>query len=195
MSNVIFNEKDGTIQVKHVRLSYPHLFKPWAMQDDQEKKFSARFLLPKDTHAAEIKAIQAFLTKMMAEKFKARIPLDKLFLRDGDATGKPEDEGHCYISASDIIRPQVIGKRREPLTEEDDVVYGGVIVNALIRPWAQDNKFGKRINANLVGVQFVKEDGVRFGQARPDVNEHFDDEGGEDGSSGGDGFGDDDIPF
>ena len=100
-----------------------------------------------------------------------------------------------FISASDSIRPQVIGKKREALTEEDDVVYGGVIVNALIRPWAQDNKFGKRINANLVGVQFVKEDGVRFGQARPDVNEHFDDEGGEDGSSGGDGFGDDDIPF
>ena len=195
MSKVIFNQEQGTIQIKDVRLSYPHLFKPWAQNDDQDKKYSARFLLPRETHGAEIKAIQQFLTKMMSEKFKARIPLDKLFMRDGDATGKPEDEGCWYISASDSIRPQVVGKKREPLTEEDDVVYGGVIVNALIRPWAQDNKFGKRINANLVGVQFVKEDGVRFGQARPDVNEHFDDEGGEDGSSGDDGFGDDDIPF
>ena len=79
--NIIINRENDTITIKNVILSYPHLFKPWAMQDDQEKKFSARFLLPKDTHAAEIKAIQAFLTKMMAEKFKARIPLDKLFLR------------------------------------------------------------------------------------------------------------------
>ena len=186
MSKVIFNEEQGTIQIKDVRLSYPHLFKPWAQNDDQDKKYSARFLLPTATHGAEIKAIQQYLTKMMAEKFKARIPLDKLFMRDGNATGKPEDEGCWYISASDSIRPQVVGKRREPLTEEDDVVYGGCYVNVLIRPWAQDNKFGKRINANLVAVQFVR-DGERFGAARPDVNDHFE-------SFEGDG-GFDDAPF
>ena len=85
----------------------------------------------------------------------------------------------------------MVGKKREPLSEEDDVVYGGVIVNVLIRPWAQDNKFGKRINANLVAVQFVR-DGERFGQARPDINEHFGDEEGGDGDSG---FGDGDDGF
>ena len=172
MSKVIFNEEQGTIQIKDVRLSYPHVFKPWAQNDDQDKKYSARVLLPKETHGAEIKAIQQYLTKMMSEKFKARIPLDRLFMRDGDATGKPEDEGCWYISASDSIRPQVVGKKREPLTEEDDVVYGGVIVNALIRPWAQDNKFGKRINANLRGVQFV-DDGEAFGIAPVDADEEF----------------------
>lgn len=193
MSKVIFNQDQGTIQIKDVRLSYPHLFKPWAQNDDQDKKYSARFLLPRETHGAEIKAIQQYLTKMMSEKFKARIPLDKLFMRDGDATGKPEDEGCWYISASDSIRPQVVGKKREPLTEEDDVVYAGCYVNVLIRPWAQDNKYGKRINANLVAVQFVR-DGERFGNARPDINEHFEAEEG--GAGGGDdGFGDDDIPF
>ena len=82
MSKVIFNEAQGTIQIKDVRLSYPHDFKPWAQNDDQDKKYSARFLLPTATHGAEIKAIQQYLTKMMAEKFKARIPLDKLFMRD-----------------------------------------------------------------------------------------------------------------
>lgn len=194
MSKVIFNQEQGTIQIKDVRLSYPHLFKPWAQNDDQDKKYSARFLLPRETHGAEIKAIQQFLTKMMSEKFKARIPLDKLFMRDGDATGKPEDEGRWYISASDSIRPQVVGKKREPLTEEDDVVYAGCYVNVLIRPWAQDNKYGKRINANLVAVQFVR-DGERFGNARPDINEHFEAEEGGSGSGGDDGFGDDDIPF
>lgn len=177
-------KEDGLIQVKDVRLSYPHLFKPWAQNEGQDKKYSARFLLANNTHAAEIKLLQGHLVKMMQEKFKARIPLDKLFLRNGDDTGKPEDAGCWYISASDSIRPQVINKNRSPLTEEDDVVYGGCFVNALIRPWTQDNKFGKRINANLVAVQFVR-DGERFGQARPDVNEHFDDE------SDGNDFGDD----
>ena len=195
MSKVIFNKDAGTIQIKDVRLSYPHLFKPWAQNDDQEKKYSARVLLPINTHGAEIKAIQQFLLKMQQESFKARIPNDKLFLRDGNLTGKPEDAGCWYIAASDSIRPQVVGKRREPLTEEDDAVYGGCYVNILIRPWAQNNKYGKRINANLCAVQFVR-DGERFGNARPDVNEHFE---AEDGDGASDGFGDDagfdDIPY
>ena len=34
-------------------------------------------------------------------------------------------------------------------------------VNAIIEIWPQDNQFGKRVNASLLGVQFVK-DGERL---------------------------------
>jgi hypothetical protein len=39
--------------------------------------------------------------------------------------------------------------------------YSGCYVNAVIELWAQDNKFGKRINASLMGVQFLR-DGQRL---------------------------------
>lgn len=181
-----FNE-DGTIKIEEVQLSYPHLFEPYGKDGDEKKKFSCRGIMAASTHAKEIEALKAHGIKLQKEWFKAKLPATNLFYRDGDDLGQPEYEDSWYISASEKIRPQVVGKKREPLSEDDDVVYGGCFVNLLIRPWKQDNKFGKKINANLIGVQFVRK-GERFGQARPDINEHFSDADGADD----DGFNDDD---
>jgi len=46
--------------------------------------------------------------------------------------------------------------------EENGKPYAGCYVNMSIRLWAQDNQFGKRVNAQLRAVQFVK-DGEAFG--------------------------------
>ena len=190
-ANLVFRE-DGCILIKNVRLSYPHLFKAWAKNPDKETpKYSGRFLMDKDTHAADIKALGAHIARLMQEHFKGRIPADKLFMRDGKDTAKPEQENSWLIAASESRRPDVINRDKSRINEEDDIVNAGCYVNVLIRPWAQDNKFGKRINANLVAVQFVR-DGERFGQARPDINEHFGDEEGGDGDGG---FGDDGDGF
>jgi hypothetical protein len=47
------------------------------------------------------------------------------------------------------------------LSASSGKVYSGCYVNASIELWAQDNKFGKRINATLMGVQFLR-DGARL---------------------------------
>jgi hypothetical protein len=194
-ANVIFRE-DGCILVKNVRLSYPHLFKKWGLNDGDTKKFSAKFHMDKKTHAADVKALGQHLSKMMTETFKGRIPNDKLFLRDGATMGKDDLEGQWVISASEDKAPDVINRDKSRINEDDDIVYAGCYVNVLLRPWAQNNKFGKRINANLLAVQFVK-DGERFsGIERPDTDEAFDEipedfEGdGEEGGEGDDPFAD-----
>jgi hypothetical protein len=194
--NVTFRE-DGCIQVRHVRLSYPHLFKPWGMNDGDEKKYSSKFLMDKKTHAADIKAIGQHLGAMQQEAFKGRIPNDKLFLRDGDQEGKDTSAGQWVISASETKRPDVINRDKSRINEEDDIVYAGCYVNVLIRPWVQKNSFGKRINANLIAVQFVK-DGERFsGVDRPDTDEAFEDisENFEGVDGGNDNSGGEDDPF
>ena len=198
MSNIQFNE-DGTIKLKMCRLSYPHLFAPWAQNEGEDKKYSGRFLIARSTHAAEIKQLQQHMLEKMKEYFDARIPLDKLCFRDGDQTAKPEDVGCWYLSANEKTRPQVIGKDKAPLIESDDTIYAGCYVNVLFKLWKQQHpKYGKRINANLLAVQFVK-DGERFGAPRPNVDEHFDDESDGEPSKGGkprsDGFEEDDISF
>lgn len=180
MSKIKFND-DGTIRLDDVRLSYPHLFTPWNQEEGKQKKYSGRFIIPNSTHEAEIKALRQHLVKKQEEFFKARVPAANLCLRNGDDQGKEEYADTWYLAASETMRPQVIGKNREALTEEDDVIYGGCYVNVLFKLWKQDNKHGKKINANLIAVQFRRE-GERFGQARPDVNEHFSDE--EDGGDG-----------
>lgn len=188
MSKLVRNEDRDTWQLKGVRGSYLHLFKPWAQNEDQEKKYSGRFLIDKKEFAAELKVLQAHFAKLQQDAFKGKIPADKLCIRDGDLTGKSEDEGCFYLQASEKTRPSVVNKDRSPVTEEDDIVYSGCYVNVLVRFWVQNNKYGKRINANLLAVQFVR-DGERFGGAgRENVEDHFEDEG-FDGADEGDGDG------
>ena len=174
MANNTVIREDGCILVRNVRLSYPHLFKPWGMNEGDDKKYSGKFLLDKKTHAEDIKVLGQHLVKMQTEAFKGRIPNGMLFLRDGAESGKAEMESTFTIAASESKRPDVLNRDRSRVNEEDDIVYAGCYVNVLIRPWAQNNKFGKRINANLLAVQFVK-DGERFsGIERPDMNDVFD---------------------
>lgn len=195
-ANLIFRE-DGCILIKNVRLSYPHLFKAWAKNPDKETpKYSGRFLMDKKTHAADIKALGQHVAKLMQEHFKGRIPADKLFMRDGAGTAKPEQEDSWLIAASESRRPDVINRDKSRLNEEDDIVYAGCFVNVLIRPWAQSNIHGKRLNANLLAVQFVR-DGERFGAERPDVDEAFSDVSGDFDDDSADDSADDDAedPF
>jgi hypothetical protein len=60
----------------------------------------------------------------------------------------------------------------EKIIESDNKVYAGCVVNATVRLWAQDNNYGKRINAQLRAIQFVK-DGAQFGEGAVDVTKEF----------------------
>lgn len=192
--NVIIRD-DGCILVKNVRLSYPHLFKKWGMNDGDTKKYSAKFLLDKKTHADDIKLLGQHIGGLMTEAFKARVGNDKLFLTDGANSGKEDLKDQWVISATEDKAPDVLNRDKSRVNEEDDIVYAGCYVNVLIRPWAQNNNYGKRINANLLAVQFVK-DGERFsGVERPDMDEAFDEIAEDfDGADGGSSSGEDD-PF
>lgn len=191
-SKVVFRP-DGTILIRDVRLSYPHLFTPWGTKEDK-KAYSGKFLLDKKTHAEAIKALGAHIVKLSMETFKTKLASDRVFMRNGDDSGKPEQEGSWVVSASDTKhRPTVINRNKTPVVEADDIVYSGCYVNVLIRPWTQNHpEYGKRINANLLAVQFVR-DGERFaGTERPDIDDVFGDVSGEFGENDG---GDEADPF
>jgi len=58
---------------------------------------------------------------------------------------------------------QIPGDNKEAIKS---LIYSGCYVNAKIQLWAQDNQYGRRINASLLGVMFSK-DGEAFGGAAP----------------------------
>lgn len=198
---LIFRD-DGTIRIDHVRLSYPHLFTAWGDGglDDQgkpkKKKFSMKGLIDVKTRRPQIVQLRNHIIKFAADSDKGiKLPADRLCLKDGSGSGKPEQEGHWILSASEDTRPQVVDRKGNPVAEEDGIVYGGCYVNVLIRLWYQSNKFGKRVNANLLTVQF-NEDGEAFSESgpRPDAKDVFDADEEEGGLDGG-GLDDDDIAF
>jgi hypothetical protein len=177
------------IALRNVRISYPHLFEPFSYQGQGKAKFSAKFLISKTEQADQVKALADAIKALCASEARDKKvpPADKLCLRDGDQSGKEEEVGYWVLSASDDRRPVVVDQKRNPLTAEDDVIYAGCYVNARIRLWYMDNQYGKRVPANLLGVQFVK-DGERLGsgRVRQSADEMFDSvEGFDDGGDAG----------
>lgn len=142
--------------IKNARLSFPSLFTK-ASFNGVEGKYEATLLIPK----SDKKTYEAIMAAIEECKTDNKIKTDKLFIVDGDSK---EYDGYsdCWaVKAGNNVRPTIINRDRSPLTADDEVLYAGCYVNASIEPWGQNNQFGKRINANLLGVQFVK-DGEPF---------------------------------
>ena len=157
------------INLKSVRLAFPSLFQTASFGGESTGKYEATFVLDKKAHADVIAQIEAESEKLMKETFKGRIASDKVCLKDGDESGRAEFEGMMTIKASTKKRPLVIDRDKSPITEDDNIVYPGCYVNAIVSLWAQNNQYGKRINAQLDGVQFVR-DGEPFGDGGITVN-------------------------
>ena len=176
------------VMLRNVRLSYEHIFTPSALDDSQEKKYSATFIIPKDH--PDLPAIKRALFEAGQEKFAAAFVPGKPWpmgytnvLKDGDkdvnGSGEvlgeknPEYAG-CYVlkaSAAASRRPVVLGRRKEALTEQDGVVYSGCYINASVAFAGYEfGKVKKGVTCYLNGVQFVA-DGERFGS---DATSDFD---------------------
>lgn len=157
-------------RIDNVRFNYTNsLFTAQRPKTGEGKeKFSVVAIFPKDH--PQVAAIKAELLKVAdakwpgkgAEVLKQLAAGDRVCLHDGDAKAdKPGYEGNLFINASNELRPLVIGPQREALAASDGKPYSGSYGNIIVEFWAQDNQFGKRINASLLGVQHIK-DGERL---------------------------------
>ncbi len=157
------------ITLNDVRLAFPVLFTPKAAKAGQKEKFSAAFIFPA-THPA-VAQLKEAMRKVAQEKwgdkwedfYKGLAASDKLAVHDGDIKAQYQGyPGNLYLNASNELRPLVIGPLREPLVAADGKPYSGCYVNAIVEVWAQQHvEHGKRINASLMGVQFLR-DGERL---------------------------------
>lgn len=159
------------IKLKNVRLSYPNLFVAKANKKEPNKpaKFGANFILKKDD--PQVKALRDAINAVAKEKWPKNMPkLSGVALKtpeaapDGSWPTDGYDDTVMFLTSSSAKRVPIVDK--DPtvaLAAEDGKPYAGCYVNASVRLWAQDNEFGKRINCQLLAVQFAK-DGEPFGE-------------------------------
>lgn len=169
------------IKLENVRLAFPTLFEAKTVNGEGEPAFSASFLMaPNHPAVASLKAAFETLGK---EKWGAKWPQvkkemeakDRTALHDGDTKASYAGfEGMMYVSARNKVRPLVLDKDKSPLSVVDGKPYAGCYVHASIELWCQDNNYGKRINASLRGVQFLK-DGEAFAGGGVASEDDFDD--------------------
>lgn len=173
---LFYSEEDGAYRLDNVRLSYPHLFEPWGKKPTDVKKYSATGIIDPKTHKDAIKTLLEDFKALGQAELGIKIGRDMLCLRDGTDSGKEEQEGMWVLRTSETKRPSVRNTDMTPLIEEDNVVYAGCRVHILFRPWVQDNEWGKRVNAGLIGIKFHLDDEAFSSTAPVDVDEAFDDD-------------------
>lgn len=164
------------IQLRNVRLSFARLFEAKAFRVGQTPRYEATFLLDPSNadHAATIKLLQTTAGQLIQQQWDGTKPATlALCMGKGDTKGYDGYAGMIYVASHNKVRPTVVDRNRNPVAEGDtQAPYSGCYVNATITLWAQDNEFGKRINANLRGVQFVRA-GEAFGIQPVDATEEF----------------------
>jgi hypothetical protein len=174
------------LTLENVRLAFPELYEPTQVNGQGDFKYRSNFILS-PTHPA-VKKIDAIFVELAKKKWKDRAGLVLKQMKDENKLcfykkprltreGIPYNgyEGNFYISASNKAKPRVLdvdGKTQ--LTAFDGKIYGGCYVYAYVEFYAQDNKFGQRINCTLRGVQFFK-DGDAFSGGAPASLEEFGD--------------------
>jgi hypothetical protein len=165
------------LKLKNVRLAFTqNLFTPGSYKNEpgKKKKYSAKFLIPKlgpdGLVNPVVVAIKDELMRLATLEWKDKVEQvikelraeNKICLYDGDIKSYDGYAGHYYISASNETKPLYLranpGTKDKPnlITEESGELYSGCYVVAQISFWTQNNSFGKRINANLLGVQFYR---------------------------------------
>lgn len=168
------------VKLTNVRLSFPELFEAKTVNGEGAPAFSASFLL--DPADPQIKTLNTTIEQVAAGKWGAKADAilkqlraqDKTCLHNGDLKSYDGYAGMLYVSARNGTRPLVLDANKSPLTKQDGKPYAGCYVNVLLDIWPQDNNFGKRINASLQGVQFLR-DGDAFAGGQPADESDFDD--------------------
>ncbi len=178
--------EDHVIMLTNVRLAFPQIFTPSQVNNEGKPAFSGSFLFGPE-HPA-VKLVQLAITKVANAKWGEKGPEilrgliagDKVCLHNGDTKSQYDGfVGNMFVSARSPSRPGVFAQDRSILVEADGKPYSGCFVNAQVAIWAQANNYGKRVNAQLRGVQFLA-DGDAFGGGAVATPDEFEDvDGGE----------------
>ena len=161
------------VLLKNVRLAFAQNIFEAGSINGSKPTFSAKGIFDdgSDAHKTLLAAEEEVATAKWGAKAKSTLDIirkkNEGVVKDGDL--KPEwdgFEGHLYVNTSNEKRPTIIDRDQTPLARSDGKPYGGCIVNLMADVWAQDNQFGKKVNATLTGIQFVK-DGDAFAAGAP----------------------------
>jgi len=165
-----------------VRFSYAHLFKPVAISEGQEPKFSVCLLIPK-TDKETLKKIKAAIEAAKTQGISmwgGKAPANlKTPLRDGDEErpDQPEYEGMFFINANAKTRPGIVDKDLNEILDSSEV-YSGCYGRASINFYPFNQAGNRGIGCGLNNVQKIA-DGDYLGgrsKAEDDFSENFEDD-------------------
>lgn len=181
------------IVIKRARLAFADAIFEAKSVNGGQPQFGCTLILPPASD--DVAAVRAEEERIAKEHWADKAPqmLEMIRAANGQAL-KPGAlkakfdgfQGNYFISTNAKTRPTLVDRNGTQLTAQDGRLYSGCYVLAHISLWTQDNQFGQKINANLLGLQFL-EDGDAFsgGAAPSSVDEFANLDAGDGGDLGG----------
>lgn len=158
------------LMLKNKRVSFPALAVPKAIGEG-EAAYGARFII--DPNDPDVGLLDEAMAEAAVEKWREdgadvlsmliagkKVCFEHAPYRS-TKTGKPYAgfEGKFSLGTrSAKTKPTVVnefGKEVESKLQIEQLIYSGCYVHAKVEIWAQDNQFGRRVNAALLGVMFA----------------------------------------
>jgi len=164
------------------RLSYAHLFKPQAIDEGTEPKYSVCLLIPKSDKGTltKIKAAVEAAKQAGVAKFGGKIPNNlKTPLRDGDdeRPDQPEYAGCYFLNATSKQKPGLIDRNKDEIIDSNEI-YSGCYGRASLNFFAFNTAGNKGVACGLNNVQKLADGDYLGGRSRAedDFDDEFDDE-------------------
>ncbi len=156
------NNNPMQVVTGQARLSYVHLFTPYASPNGGDPKYSVTVLIPKSDVATKQRidaAIQSAIQSGVESRWNGvRPPLIALPIHDGDGVrpsdGMPfgdECKGHWVFTASAKQAPGVVDVALNPILNQTEI-YSGIYGRVSVRffPYANSGKKGIGVGLNNV---------------------------------------------
>ena len=154
------------------RLTFPHLFTPYAKELGQEAKYSVTILVPKSDVLTRQKIDAAIMAATQAGIAKSwngvKPPILATPVHDGDGVRPsdgqpfaPECKGHWVFTASSKQQPQVVDTGLNPIMAQSEI-YSGVYARVSVNFFPYNASGKKGIGCGLNNVQKL-EDGEPLG--------------------------------
>jgi hypothetical protein len=166
------NQSNQDIVTGKVRLSYVHLFTPYAGQQGAEPKYSTTILVPKTDIATKQRidaAINGAIQDGVSSKWNGvRPPVLAIPVYDGDGArpsdGMPfgeECKGHWVFTASSKQAPEIVDLSMQKIISQTEI-YSGIYARVSVRFFSYASNGKKGIGCGLGPVQKL-EDGEPLG--------------------------------
>lgn len=178
------------VVLKDVRLSFPSLTQPKAMNEEEKANYQATLLMDKQDPMTDIniKALESAIDKAIDEyrekggKFTRQL-IKRHPVKDGDVevnatTGElnEHNKGLFYIQAKTLNKPMLVDVDNVEFLLDEDVhkaLYAGAYAHVQLQVYVYDNKFGKGLSVKLGAIKQSAKIGERFGSGPETAEDIF----------------------
>lgn len=147
-----------------VRLSFVHLFEPYAADEDSDARYSCLVLIPKEDEKTykRLKAAEKAAAEYGKDaKWGGKIPKFDSILRDADEEwddidDTPEMKNHYYMWVKSSRRPGIVDRNVDPILDPTEV-YSGIYARIAVRAFPYAVSGNKGVSFGLNHVQKTRD--------------------------------------